>query len=113
MNQQTSNPSATQPSITWPIQPTTSSATQPPTASAIQFSTNVPPKKEAKNGNNEESRRECSHMVGGQDEFYPVKRVLKTKMKKGNQMELVEWEPCSLCGKTWPPQWVAKENTKI
>ncbi|XP_078801830.1 uncharacterized protein LOC144991845 [Oryzias latipes] len=53
---------------------------------------------------------ECSH--GGDDQFYPVKQLLKTKKQKGKLMEFVEWEPCSMCGKTCSPQWVEKRNTK-
>ncbi|RVE67587.1 hypothetical protein OJAV_G00104370 [Oryzias javanicus] len=53
---------------------------------------------------------QCSH--GGEDNFYPVKKVLKKKKQKGKLMEYVEWEPCSMCGKTWSPQWVEKKHTK-
>ncbi|XP_029915123.1 gibberellin-regulated protein 14-like [Myripristis murdjan] len=85
------------------IQPTTS-----PEHTVAKKNQGLPPKKKPR----KDSPGECSHMIGGKDQYYPVKRVVKTKMQKGKQMELVEWEPCSMCGKMWPLQWVAKENTK-
>ncbi|XP_023807300.1 uncharacterized protein LOC110013634 isoform X2 [Oryzias latipes] len=101
---------AIQPSTAPSIQPSASPAIQPSTASSIQPSTSVPAKKKKKRDNKKDSPGECSH--GGEDQFYPVKQVLKTKKQKGKLMEFVEWEPCSMCGKTWSPQWVEKRNTK-
>ncbi|XP_023807299.1 uncharacterized protein LOC110013634 isoform X1 [Oryzias latipes] len=102
---------AIQPSTAPSIQPSASPAIQPSTASSIQPSTTgVPAKKKKKRDNKKDSPGECSH--GGEDQFYPVKQVLKTKKQKGKLMEFVEWEPCSMCGKTWSPQWVEKRNTK-
>ncbi|XP_023816647.1 uncharacterized protein LOC105354973 isoform X2 [Oryzias latipes] len=101
---------AIRPSTAPSIQPSASPAIQPSTASSIQPSTSVPAKKKKKRDNKKDSPGECSH--GGEDQFYPVKQVLKTKKQKGKLMEFVEWEPCSMCGKTWSPQWVEKRNTK-
>ncbi|KAK2916951.1 hypothetical protein Q8A67_001325 [Cirrhinus molitorella] len=30
---------------------------------------------------------------------------------KGQKMKQVEWEPCKLCGKKWPLEWVADQDT--
>ncbi|XP_023816116.1 uncharacterized protein LOC111949118 [Oryzias latipes] len=76
----------------------------------LMINAGVPAKKKKKRDNKKDSPGECSH--GGEDQFYPVKQVLKTKKQKGKLMEFVEWEPCSMCGKTWSPQWVEKRNTK-
>ncbi|XP_053709852.1 uncharacterized protein LOC128752551 isoform X2 [Synchiropus splendidus] len=70
--------------------------------------TGLPPRKSRKT---EDGSKECSHMVGD-DGYYPVKRVVKTKHQKGKVMKLIEWEPCSMCGKSFPLQWVPKAATK-
>ncbi|KAF4109767.1 hypothetical protein G5714_009019 [Onychostoma macrolepis] len=57
------------------------------------------------------SPKECNHGILEGEPYYPVKRVIRCKKQKGIQMKLVEWEPCSLCEKTWQPQWVTEENT--
>ncbi|XP_034546797.1 G8 domain-containing protein DDB_G0286311-like [Notolabrus celidotus] len=120
---QPSTSSAIQPCTSSVTQPSSSAVTQPSTAPAFQTPTSpahitatkknqgMPPRKKTKKNNNKDLPQECSHMVRGEDQYFPVKRVVKTKIKKGNQMELVEWEPCSICGKTWPLQWVEKEHT--
>ncbi|XP_028454952.1 protein rough sheath 2-like isoform X1 [Perca flavescens] len=56
-------------------------------------------------------RKECLHTLTGSQDFYPVKRVAKCKVVKGQKMKRVEWEPCKLCGKKWPLEWVADDNT--
>ncbi|XP_062334037.1 merozoite surface protein CMZ-8-like [Osmerus eperlanus] len=56
-------------------------------------------------------RKECPHTVTGSQDFYPVKRVTKFKVIKGQTMKQVEWEPCKLCGKKWPLEWVADTDT--
>ncbi|XP_030294399.1 circumsporozoite protein-like [Sparus aurata] len=55
--------------------------------------------------------KECPHTVTGSQDFYPVKRVVKYKVVKGQMMKQVEWEPCQLCGKKWPLEWVADQDT--
>ncbi|XP_062341081.1 uncharacterized protein LOC134039306 isoform X2 [Osmerus eperlanus] len=57
------------------------------------------------------TRKECPHTVTGSQDFYPVKRVTKFKVIKGQTMKQVEWEPCKLCGKKWPLEWVADTDT--
>ncbi|KAF4116508.1 hypothetical protein G5714_003997 [Onychostoma macrolepis] len=88
-----------------PIQSTTS---PPPVQSTIQLTTSSPilPIMEPP-----QQKRECNHGILEGEPYYPVKRVIRCKKQKGIQMKLVEWEPCSLCEKTWPPQWVTEENT--
>ncbi|XP_053709844.1 uncharacterized protein LOC128752551 isoform X1 [Synchiropus splendidus] len=121
-----STTSASQPSTSSTIHPSTTSASQPSTSSTIHPSTTsvsqpstsskrastgplrLPPRKSRKT---EDGSKECSHMVGD-DGYYPVKRVVKTKHQKGKVMKLIEWEPCSMCGKSFPLQWVPKAATK-
>ncbi|KAK0142709.1 hypothetical protein N1851_019356 [Merluccius polli] len=43
-----------------------------------------------------QKRKECPHTVSGSRDFYPVKRVAKCKVVKGQKLKLVEWEPCKL-----------------
>ncbi|XP_073724535.1 uncharacterized protein [Misgurnus anguillicaudatus] len=56
-------------------------------------------------------RKECTHTVTGNQDYYPVKRVAKYKVIKGQKWKQVEWEPCKLCGKKWPLEWVADIDT--
>ncbi|XP_077086670.1 uncharacterized protein LOC143738551 [Siphateles boraxobius] len=56
-------------------------------------------------------RKECPHTVTGSQDYYPVKSVAKYKVIKGQKWKQVEWEPCKLCGKKWPLEWVADMGT--
>ncbi|KAF4097448.1 hypothetical protein G5714_021456 [Onychostoma macrolepis] len=56
-------------------------------------------------------RKECSHTLTGSQDFYPVKRVAKCRVIKGQKWKQVEWDPCRLCGKKWPLEWVADVDT--
>ncbi|XP_024121286.1 uncharacterized protein LOC112142245 [Oryzias melastigma] len=104
-NQQLSSTPDIQPSTSPAIQPSVLTITQEPAS-------DVPAKKKKRRNNKEELSEECSHTIGGKDQCYRVKKVLRTKRQKGKLMEFVEWEPCAVCGKTWSPQWVKKRHTK-
>ncbi|KAI4819305.1 hypothetical protein KUCAC02_004558 [Chaenocephalus aceratus] len=95
------------------IQPSTGPATpaaQTKRTAAAKKKQDVSPRKKLKK-KNPQHFEECSHKIVGGEQYYPVKTVVKTKRQKGKQMQLVEWEPCSTCGKKWPLQWVEKDNT--
>ncbi|XP_053733536.1 uncharacterized protein LOC128766181 [Synchiropus splendidus] len=109
---QPSTSSTIHPSTTSTIHPSTTSASQPSTSSkrASTGPLSLPPRKSTRR-KTEDGSKECSHMVGD-DGYYPVKRVVKTKKQKGKIMELIEWEPCSMCGKIFQLEWVRMEETK-
>ncbi|KAI9546032.1 hypothetical protein NQZ68_031322 [Dissostichus eleginoides] len=83
-----------------------------PTSPALQPSTGpATPATQTKRTAAAKKKQECSHKIVGGEQYYPVKTVVKTKWQKGKQIQLVEWDPCSMCGKKWPLQWVEKDNT--
>ncbi|XP_029910758.1 ran-binding proteins 9/10 homolog isoform X1 [Myripristis murdjan] len=45
---------------------------------------------------------DCPH---NQLETFPVRGILQTRNREGRKEHLYDWEPCTLCGKTWLPSW--------
>ncbi|XP_077065665.1 uncharacterized protein LOC143718509 [Siphateles boraxobius] len=47
---------------------------------------------------------DCPH---NSQEVHAYRCVLKTRKRKGKMEKLIDWLPCKLCGKSWPPTWEA------
>ncbi|KAL3066006.1 hypothetical protein OYC64_016028 [Pagothenia borchgrevinki] len=56
------------------------------------------PRKRAK------TMKDCSH---NHLEVFPVRKIIKTRNRKGGTEHLYDWEPCTICGMSWPPSWQA------
>ncbi|XP_029921624.1 vegetative cell wall protein gp1-like [Myripristis murdjan] len=109
-------PAAPTPPPVAPIPP--ADPTPPPSVVPIPRAAPTPPPDESVEGGCpvtgaalQHKRKECPHTVTGSGDFYPVKRVAKTRVIKGQKMKYVEWEPCKICGKKWPLQWVPDSQT--
>ncbi|XP_026118742.1 uncharacterized protein LOC113097695 isoform X2 [Carassius auratus] len=46
--------------------------------------------------------KDCPH---NSQEVHAYRCVIKTRKRKGKMEKLIDWLPCKLCGKTWPPTW--------
>ncbi|KAL3040781.1 hypothetical protein OYC64_011724 [Pagothenia borchgrevinki] len=43
-------------------------------------------------------------------ETFPIRSVIRERMRKGKAEMLVEWEPCPVCGKEWAHSWQPKNS---
>ncbi|KAI4811689.1 hypothetical protein KUCAC02_014566 [Chaenocephalus aceratus] len=43
-------------------------------------------------------------------ETFPIRSIIKERMRKGKAEMLVEWEPCPVCGKEWAHSWQPKNS---
>nr|XP_033947183.1 uncharacterized protein LOC117452579 [Pseudochaenichthys georgianus] len=43
-------------------------------------------------------------------ETFPIRSIIKERMRKGKAEMLVEWEPCPVCGKEWANSWQPKNS---
>ncbi|KAI9543813.1 hypothetical protein NQZ68_008861 [Dissostichus eleginoides] len=43
-------------------------------------------------------------------EAFPIRSVIRERMRKGEAEMLVEWEPCPVCGKEWAHSWQLKNS---
>ncbi|KAI4809192.1 hypothetical protein KUCAC02_018098 [Chaenocephalus aceratus] len=43
-------------------------------------------------------------------ETFPIRSIIKERMRKGKAEMLVEWEPCPVCGKEWAHSWHTKNS---
>ncbi|XP_034149567.1 ribosome-binding protein 1-like [Esox lucius] len=43
-------------------------------------------------------------------EVFPIKSVLRERVRKGKAEMLVDWEPCPVCGEQWAHSWQPKDS---
>ncbi|CAL9703623.1 unnamed protein product [Knipowitschia caucasica] len=50
--------------------------------------------------------KECHHNL----EFYPVKKIIRDRVREGREEVCVQWQPCTTCGAKWKNTWEPKAN---
>ncbi|KAI4806438.1 hypothetical protein KUCAC02_017263 [Chaenocephalus aceratus] len=53
-------------------------------------------------------KSDCSYHI--RLETFPIRSIIKERMRKGKAEMLVEWEPCPVCGKEWAHSWHPKNS---
>ncbi|XP_049442247.1 uncharacterized protein LOC125894707 [Epinephelus fuscoguttatus] len=80
--------------------------TSPQRASSIQESVHqmqdTQPPQQGRQSRKKKNMKDCPH---NQLEMFAIREILKTRNRKGRTEHLYDWQPCTLCGKTWPPSW--------
>ncbi|RXN34880.1 early nodulin 2 [Labeo rohita] len=46
-------------------------------------------------------------------EAFPIRSVVRERVRKGKAEILVDWEPCPICGKEWAHSWQPKDSLQI
>ncbi|KAL1268890.1 hypothetical protein QQF64_034253 [Cirrhinus molitorella] len=46
-------------------------------------------------------------------EAFPIRSVVRERVRKNKEEILVEWEPCPVCGKEWAHSWQPKDSLQI
>ncbi|XP_072573217.1 uncharacterized protein [Paramormyrops kingsleyae] len=46
-------------------------------------------------------------------EAFPIRSVVRERVRKGKAEILVDWEPCPICGKEWAHSWQPKDSPQI
>ncbi|XP_047659935.1 uncharacterized protein LOC113653815 isoform X3 [Tachysurus fulvidraco] len=46
-------------------------------------------------------------------ETFPIRSVVRERVRKGKAEMLVDWEPCPVCGKEWAHSWQPKDSLQM
>ncbi|XP_077051711.1 uncharacterized protein LOC143701905 isoform X2 [Siphateles boraxobius] len=58
--------------------------------------------------NRKKKKSDCSYHT--RLEAFPIRSVVRERVRKGKAEMLVDWEPCPVCGEQWAQSWQPKDS---